>query len=216
MVSFAGTFATGTPIVSLAFGSTSTTIAANASAGIRGAAAVDVIRLTTQRLFAEIETQRDSLTDPGARRSLVERHIAEHIDFRRISMRVLGKHWRRASPELRTQFRYELRRMVFRAFADLLVADQASIDFGPSRVKSGSGRASVRSTFRTREHRGLDLRFRLLKSPQGWKLYDVVVEGVSLVATYRTVFDAEIRSKGLSMVVKSLSAKNDTIDNSDS
>ena len=167
-----------------------------------------LIRQATDRLFADIATHREVLGDPQKRRALVKRHVAEHVDFYGIARRVLGKHWRRASSTQRERFRVELEAMIFRAFADLLITEEASFEFGTPRDKSNQKRVSIPSKFRTLNRRPMDVRFRLANSTDGWKLYDLVIEGVSLVTTYRAAIDAEIRSKGLVELINSLARKN--------
>lgn len=170
----------------------------------------NILRQTTDQLLAEIETRRAELDNGAARRNLVRQHVAEHVDNARIARMVLGKHWRRASADERTRFTVELERMMYRAFAELLVGDEVQIDFGASRGKPG--RISVLSTLRTSDARNLDVRFRMSNGGKGWKLYDLVVEGVSLVTTYRSAFDIEVRKNGLSALITTLKSKNDELD----
>jgi phospholipid transport system substrate-binding protein len=172
------------------------------------APATVLMRRATDRLFADIATHREVLGDPQKRRALVKRHVAEHVDFYGIARRVLGKHWRRASSAQRERFRVELKAIIFTAFADLLITEEASLEFGTPRDKSNQKRVSIPSKFRTSNRMPMDVRFRLENSTDGWKLYDLVIEGVSLVTTYRAAIDAEIRSKGLVELINSLAHKN--------
>lgn len=175
-----------------------------------------VLRDTTARLLARVADEGDRMGDPLVRRALVRELVAPHVDFPRIEQRVLGRHWREATPAQRARFGHELEKIVYRSFADLLVGEEdARIDYGPARGKPGSGRVSVRSTLYTRTHKPLDVRFRLLSSPSGWKLYDLVVEGVSLVTTYRAAFDHEVQESGLDGLIESLASKNRAIDERD-
>lgn len=170
------------------------------------------LRETTEQLLAELVQDRERLQDPQVRERLVREHVSKHIGFHRIGRRVLGPHWRRASEIQRSRFVHELERMVYRAFADLLLAEEGvRIDFGQVRGKPKSGRATVRSTLHTKARKPLDIRFRLHNAPSGWKLYDVVVEGVSLVTTYRAAFNVTVKQHGLDGLIDSLVVKNQAL-----
>lgn len=183
-----------------------------------GLAPDELLQQTTQRLLAAVKRERSHLTDARSRLALVRSHIADHLDFARVARRVLGKHWRQASADQRTRFARELERMVYRSFADLLVRyEEVTLKSQPPQGDLAKGRATVRSTLEVAGRPPIDVRFRFrAKEGEIWKLVDVLVEGISLVTTYRAAIDAEIRKVGIEGLIQSLEVRNAELDASPS
>lgn len=172
-----------------------------------------LLRETTDDLLAAITAPTERTSEARFRTDLVRKHISTYMDFAVVARRVLGRHWRRATPTQRGRFVSELERLVYRAFADLLVRERAvRIDYKAARFNRSMDRALVRSTLYTETRKPLDVRFRLHQFGPSWQLDDVVIEGVSLVATYRAALDAAVRNKGLEALIESLAAKNRALD----
>ena len=91
-----------------------------------------------------------------------------------------------------------------------LYRDQV-IDFKPLRARPEDSEVTVRSEIRQRGQQPLALDYDMEKTPQGWKVYDVVIAGVSLVQNYRSTFNSEIQKNGIDGLITSLTAKNKTL-----
>lgn len=173
----------------------------------------ELLERTIQRLLAAVERERGSLGDPRRRLALVRDHIAAHFDFERVSQIVLGKHWRDATAAQRHRFLHELERMVYGSFAELLVRYEVeSLESHSPRGDPDQGRVTIRSTLKVTGRAPVDVRFRFRSAGDAWKLVDVVVEGISLVTTYRAAVDTEIRKVGIEGLIQSLAERNAAFD----
>jgi len=141
---------------------------------------------------------------------VVETRILPHVDLERTVAMAVGRHWREATPQQRQRLTEEFRTMLIRTYAGALalVGDQ-KLEYKPLRDDPNDDEAEVR--FEVRQLRGRDpvqVSYRLHKSPDGWKVYDVNVLGVWLVETYKSSFSAEIAKGGIDGLIRTLGDKN--------
>ena len=142
---------------------------------------------------------------------MVERLLLPHVDLERTSRLVLGKHWRRATPPQREAFIGQFRELLLRTYATALVefAD-VDVDFLDTRYSKDRTGAIVRTRINLSDGRppvGID--YRLGRSDADWKVFDVIVGGISLVTTYRTSFSQEVGRVGLDGLLRTLRERND-------
>jgi phospholipid transport system substrate-binding protein len=144
-------------------------------------------------------------------RKLVETKLLPHIDTRRATQAALGTNWRRATPEQQDQLVREFTTLLVRTYSGALASyrDQ-TIEFLPLRGGAGEGEVTVRSRIRQPGAESIIVEYDLAKTDAGWKVFDVRVAGVSLVATYRTTFTEEVRNRGIDGLIATLSSKNRT------
>lgn len=146
--------------------------------------------------------------DIGKVLALVDAEIMPHVDARRMTSSALGHYWRRASPAQRVRLQKEFTHLVLRTYAGALaqVTDQTI------RVKPLHRGPLVRqAVVRTEVHgRGspVQLDYRLTKTAEGWKIFDVNVLGVWLTLNYRNSFAAEIGRSGIDGLIERLAQKN--------
>jgi phospholipid transport system substrate-binding protein len=140
---------------------------------------------------------------------VVETKLLPHIDTRRVTQTALGQHWRRATPEQQDRLEREFTALVVRTYSGALAnyRDQA-IEVLPLRASAGDTEVTVRSRIRQPGAEAISIEYDLAKTESGWKVYDVRVAGVSLVATYRTTFSEEVRNRGIDGLISTLAAKN--------
>lgn len=140
---------------------------------------------------------------------LVEEKVLPHFDFRRMTMLAVGKDWRQASPEQQGKLVQAFRTLLVRTYSNALTQyrDQ-TIGYRP--LKFGEADTSVRVQTEVRQAgaQPINIDYSLEKMPDGWKVFDVVVAGVSLVTNYRGTFAQEIRAGGVDGLIKSLEQKN--------
>jgi phospholipid transport system substrate-binding protein len=140
--------------------------------------------------------QGDASLDPGARRAAVRRLLAESCDLPAISRFVLGKYWRRASDEERTEFRLLFEDYVVAALARRL-DDFSGEDATVAQVRlERPGLALVSSRFPRNDGKPVAVDWRLRHGKAGWRIIDIVVEGVSLVLAQRAEFTSIVRNDG--------------------
>ncbi len=127
----------------------------------------------------------------------IEERILPHFDFVSMSKLVLGKYWRRARPEQRRRFVEEFKTLLVRTYASaLLKYSDSRLELLPSRKPSRPNRADVQTQALLNDGRKIAMDYRLYKRKDHWLVYDVRVEGVSLVINYRSSFRNEIAQKG--------------------
>lgn len=141
---------------------------------------------------------------------LVDKLVVPHFDFARMARWVLGKHWRAATAEQRQRFTEEFRNLLVRTYsAALLDYTDQRIEYDPLRVSPSDRKVAV---VRTRVQRPgapeVPIDYTMYRSARDWKVFDVSVDGISLVTTYRTSFGQEVRQHGIEGLIASLEARN--------
>ena len=125
----------------------------------------------------------------------------------------MGREWRSATPEQRRQLTAEFRTLLVRTYSNALTAyKNQSVEFKPFRMQAGETDVVVRSQVVQPGAKPVTIDYNLEKTPEGWKVYDVVVGGVSLVTNYRSTFAQEVRSGGIDGLIRSLQAKNRSLE----
>ncbi len=139
---------------------------------------------------------------------LVDSKIMPNVNFSRMTASAVGRFWRQATPAQQKQLQDEFKTLLVRTYAGALgeVKDQ-TVSFKPLRAKPEDTEVVVRSEVRGRGE-PIQLDYRLEKTPDGWKIYDLNVLGVWLVETYKTQFAQEINTKGIDGLIASLVQRN--------
>lgn len=141
---------------------------------------------------------------------LVEAKILPYVDFQRMTALATGRYWREATPEQQKQLTDEFRTLLVYTYSGAItqIRDQ-KLEFKPMRGDPGDTEVEVRSqVVQPRGGDPIQLNYRLAKSPNGWKIYDVNVLGAWLVETYKGSFASEISKGGIDGLIKTLSEKN--------
>lgn len=156
---------------------------------------------------AELENDHQQIYD------LVEEVILPHFDFARMSRLALGRNWNDASPEQREQFVEAFRLLLVRTYATaMLEYTDEELRFLPFRDDLDSGRVSVPMQVIQSSRPPVSVNLALYKNNDGeWKVYDVRIEGISLVTNYRSTFANQIRNGGIDALIESLSERNERI-----
>lgn len=141
--------------------------------------------------------------------ALVETKVLPHFDFTRMTQLSLGRDWRTATPAQKQALTDEFRTLLVRTYSSALNEYKSQvIEFKPFTMKPGDTDVKVRTQIVQSGGRPIPLDYYLEKLPQGWKVYDIEVDGISLVINYRGSFAAEVRQGGIDGLIKSLQAKN--------
>jgi phospholipid transport system substrate-binding protein len=184
-----------------------------ASASAASEVPANIVKNTTDQVIARIKNDRDALRkDPAKMFGLVSELIFPHFDFPVMAQLVLGSHWQEADEASRNAFIVHFRKLLVRTYATALLefSDQA-ITY-PEPESTATGRTTV--VHQEIEQTGsepVELGYRLHNTPGTWKVFDVSVDGVSLVKTYRASFASMIKDDGISGLIASLAAKNKEI-----
>lgn len=140
--------------------------------------------------------------------ALVDRMIMPHVNFSRMTASAVGRHWRSATPEQQRQLQAEFKILLVRTYAGAVgeIKDQI-VTFRPLRARPQDTEVVVRSEVRGRGE-PIQMDYRLEKTAQGWKIYDINVLGIWLVDTYRSQFAQEISARGIDGLIASLAQRN--------
>ena len=158
-----------------------------------------LVKNTALQVTSRIRAERPLIEEnPQRLQSLIDELMLPHIDFQRMSKWVLGKHWRRANPEQREQFINEFRQLVLRTYSTALFefSDQ-KVEILPVRATADAHEVTVRTEIHPRQGPMIPIAYDLyLNHEQQWKVYDVSIDGISLIANYRSSFSTQIRRGG--------------------
>jgi phospholipid transport system substrate-binding protein len=186
-------------------------IAADAAASkpVPGPAPQQLIEQVSQSLLRDLDANRTAYTkDPVKLRGLVDKYLLPNFDTEFAARRVLGKHWTTATPEQRKRF--------IDAFVGSLMGDygDAILEFTADRLKllpfrgdPAATTATVRSLVKRDDGTEVPVNYTLRATPQGWKAWDVTIEGISYVKNFQNDFGAEINDKGLEHLIQRLEAQ---------
>jgi phospholipid transport system substrate-binding protein len=136
--------------------------------------------------------------------------IEPHTDFNKIAPLVLGKHWKAATPEEQQRFKQEFQTLLIRAYSRAFVEySEWKISFMPLEISDEATKAIVKTKVLQPGRQPINVDYRMFLSNDEWKVYDIMIDGVSLVTNYRSTFNDEIQNKGsISAVIDWLAKKN--------
>jgi phospholipid transport system substrate-binding protein len=170
----------------------------------------DLMQKVAQELLDDLNANREAARkDPALLRSLVDRHLLPHFDTDYAARLVLGPHWKTATPEQRKRFVEAFYQSLLANYGDALLeftADRMTIL--PYKGDPNATTATVRTEVKRSNGTPVPVNYSLRKTPQGWKAWDVTIEGISYVKNFRTDFGAEINEKGLDAVIERLESQN--------
>lgn len=170
----------------------------------------ELVKRTADDVLNTIKSDKDiQAGDQKKIFALAEEKILPNFDFDRVCRMVLGKNWRSATPEQQAAFQKEFRTLLLRTYATALgkYKDQV-IEYKPMRAEAGAKNVSVKTQILQPGGQPISVDYSLVKAENGWKVYDIVIESVSLVTNYRSQFSSEIRQNGLDSLNKKLADKN--------
>lgn len=170
----------------------------------------ELVKRTAEDVLAAVKSDKDiQAGDQGKIFALAEEKIVPNFNFVKVSRMVLGKNWTKATPEQKTAFQAEFRSLLIRTYATALSKYRNQvIEYKPLRKTSESNVASVKTLIVQPGGQPIAVDYTLEKQADAWKVYDIVIEGVSLVTNYRGQFSQEIRTNGLDSLIKKLADKN--------
>lgn len=170
----------------------------------------ELVKRTAEDVLATVKNDQDiQAGDQEKIFALAEEKIVPNFDFDKVSRMVLGKNWTKATPDQKTAFQAEFRTLLIRTYASALSKYRnQTIEYKPFRLVNASNIASVKTQIIQPGGQPIAVDYTLEKQPDAWKVYDIVIEGVSLVTNYRGQFAQEIRQNGLDSLIKKLADKN--------
>jgi len=140
---------------------------------------------------------------------LVEGKVLPNFNFMHMTALAMGKDWNKATPEQRKQLSDEFKTLLVRTYSNALTGykDQ-TVRYKPTKMQAGDAEVVVKTEVVQSGSKPIQLDYSMEKLAEGWKVYDVIVAGVSLVTNYRDTFGQEVRANGVDGLVKMISNKN--------
>lgn len=176
----------------------------------------ELLVTASKDMITALRTDREAAkNDPKHLHKLVTDILLPHVDMISTSRWVLGKHWRSATKAQKKQFIREFRTLLIRfysaALSDYLANNEVREDmirFQKFRARPEDTDVTVRSEVSPSNGKAVPVHYHLHKRRGRWQVYDVSVEGVSLITTYRSSFATEIKRNGLDGLIESLAERN--------
>jgi phospholipid transport system substrate-binding protein len=168
-----------------------------------------LIKTATQQVLDEVRTKSIAPDDISRIRGIVDRDIMPYVDFRRTTRLAMGPHWRTATPEQQQQVMEQFQLLLVHLYAGALaqLKPDQQIAYQPMRNAPGDTDAVVRTLAQT-SGQPVEIDYRLYKTPEGWRLYDLNVLGAWLIQTYRAQFNEQIQQGGVDGLIQFLTARN--------
>jgi phospholipid transport system substrate-binding protein len=171
-----------------------------------------LVHKTADDILAEIKAHRELYAKDYAKLyQMADEKVLPHFDFRRMSQWVLGRNWKEATPEQRERFTTEFRDLLVGTYSQaLLNYNDQRIEYLPMQRKPDDTEVTVKTEVKqTGGQPNIPIYYSFYKNKDGeWKVYDISIEGVSLVTNYRSVYASKIREKGMDALIAEIANNN--------
>ncbi|MFB0935702.1 MAG: ABC transporter substrate-binding protein [Propionivibrio sp.] len=173
-----------------------------------------LVKKVTEEVLTIVRQDKD-IQNGNTRKAveLVEVKVLPHFNFQRMTALAMGKDWNKANAEQKKRLSEEFKTLLVRTYSNALTSyrDQ-TIRYKPTKMPGGDADVVVKTEILQPGSKPIQLDYSLEKQSEGWKVYDVIVAGVSLVTNYRDTFTQEVRANGVDGLIQMLSAKNKQLD----
>jgi phospholipid transport system substrate-binding protein len=176
-------------------------------AGAAEATPDTLVKSVSDEVLSIIRTTKDKAT----LRKLAEEKVLQHFDFRTMTQLAVGQHWRQASPDQQKALEDAFRTLLvntYTAALNVAAIGKETVEVKPVDAKAGENDVIVRTVIRSPNRQPIPVDYRMQRTANSWKVYDVIVENLSLVTNYRSSFASEIGRSGIDGLLKVLQAKN--------
>lgn len=170
----------------------------------------ELIKTTATEVLEIIKKDKDIQAGNKKKiKDLIESKILPHFDFTRMTRLAVGRFWKQATPEQQTELTNEFRSLLVRTYsASLTSYKDQTIDYKPLKMSPTDTDVVVKAAIQQSSGRAIPIDYTLAKTNNGWKIYDIAVDGVSLVVNYRSSFAQEIQQGGVAQLINTLKTKN--------
>ena len=169
-----------------------------------------MVRETGDRVLAEVTARKAELeARPELIYPLVESTVLPHFDFREMSQSALGRFWRDASEDQKAGLTREFRELLVRTYASALLGYSGQqIEYLPAQIPADATNVMIPTRITSAGAPPVPINYRLKLEDSKWMVYDVVIDGVSLITNYRSQFAAVVRRNGIDGLIATLADKN--------
>jgi phospholipid transport system substrate-binding protein len=169
-----------------------------------------MVKRIAEETLATIRSDKDlQAGNPAKVKTLIESKLVPHFDTARMTALAMGRNWRSATPEQQKELVEQFKTLLIRTYSNALTNYRDNtMSYKPLRANPGDNDVVVRTEVTRPGQAPIQIDYSMEKTPEGWKAYDVIVAGVSLVTNYRDDFNETVRSSGVDGLIKALQAKN--------
>ncbi len=170
-----------------------------------------IVKAASDRMLQALKDNEDKIEqEPSFVYGLVEDILLPNFDFEKMSKLALGKNWRKATSAQRVRFIDEFRLLLVRTYSTaMLEFTDEEIVFLPFRDDLAKKRVQVAMEILQAGGPSIPMALSMYLNKQDeWKVYDVKIDGISLVTNYRSTFSTEIRNEGMEKLIKNLASRN--------
>ena len=140
---------------------------------------------------------------------LVEAKVLPHFDFARMTRLAMGRNWSKANDAQKATLTQEFKTLLVRTYSvSLSQYRNQKIDYKPAKLAAEDKDVVVKTVVLQPGGQGIPIDYKMEKAPEGWKVFDIAVDGVSLVTNYRSEFNTQVERGGVDGLIKSISEKN--------
>ncbi|WP_462320190.1 MlaC/ttg2D family ABC transporter substrate-binding protein [Halochromatium sp.] len=171
--------------------------------------ATQLVERTADKMLSALESRRAEVErKPQLINELVDSILAPHFDFEQMTRLAVGRDWRNASPEQQQQLVESFRNLLVRTYAkSIMKYSGQDIVYEAARPGTRSGTVVVPTEVRAPGAAPIPIDYYLLERGSSWKVYDVVIDGVSMISNYRGQFRTTIATSGIDGLIEQLRAK---------
>jgi len=173
--------------------------------------APDVLARNTSNEVVRIVKQDPDIKNGQGRKidALVEAKILPHFDFEQMTRMAVARNWNKATPEQQARLVQEFRTLLVHTYAASIASvAEYRIDFKPLKMAAGDSDVVVNTQVSKQGAEPVTIDYRMEKQGSTWKVYDVMVDNVSLVTVYRGSFNSEVRRSGIDGLIQALARRN--------
>jgi phospholipid transport system substrate-binding protein len=183
-------------------------VMAEQQATVPGPDPQQVIEKTARQMLEALDADREAYRkDPKKVDALVDRIVLPHFDSQLAAQLVLGKHWRTATADQRRRFVDAFYHSLLNKYGAALASFTSNnLVMLPFRGDLSTGSATVKTMVTTSDGTQVPVNYSMHSTAEGWKAWDVTIEGISYIKNFKTDFGAEIDQKGLDAVIDRLEA----------
>ena len=169
-----------------------------------------LVKRVTDEVLAIIKSDKDLQAGNTQKVvALAEQKVLPHFDFTRMTRLAVGKNWQQANDAQKESLTKEFRTLLVRTYSTSLSAYRnQTIEVKPMKMAAGDKETTVRTQVLQQGGPPIPIDYAMEKADTGWKVYDVVIDGASLVTTYRSSFNDQIQKGGIDGLVKTLAERN--------
>ena len=173
--------------------------------------AQELIETSTRDIMTLLGTEKERLeNDPGYLKSVIDEKVLPHLDFNAMTALTIGKHWRTATPDQRGQLVEEFQQLLLNTYVSALsLYSGQQMEFKPFKPQKRADRAVVRAVFLQPGSKGVPVNYKLREKNDRWQIYDIDVNNINLVSTYRSTFTQRISQSGIDGLINEMRAKNE-------